>query len=83
MAAFTELGMKYASIAILIGAVLASTSVLLGTKYQQGKGKAKQLTDLLTSIIEAAQDNEVTEKEFQKIVASAKDLLQKPEAEPS
>ncbi len=75
--------MEYASIAILIGAVLASTSVLLGTKYKQGKGKAKQLTDLLASIIEAAQDDEVTEKEFQKIVASAKDLLEKPEAEPS
>jgi hypothetical protein len=80
-AGFTELSMEYASIAILIGAILASTSVLLGAKYQQGKSKAKQLTDLLTTIIEAAQDDEVTEKEFQKIVTSAKGLLQKPEAE--
>lgn len=75
--------MEYASIAILIGAILASASVLLGARYQQGKGKAKQLADLLTSIIEAAQDDKITEKEFQKIIASAKDLLQKPEAEPS
>jgi hypothetical protein len=63
--------------------VLATSSVLLGAKYQQGKGKAKQLTDLLTSIIEAAQDDEVTEKESQKIVASAQELLQKLEAESS
>jgi CRISPR/Cas system CSM-associated protein Csm2 small subunit len=83
LADFTELGMEYASIAILIGSALASASVLLGAKYQQGKGKAKQLAELLTTIIEAAQDDEVTEKEFQKIVSSAKDLLQKPEAEPS
>jgi hypothetical protein len=83
LAAFTELGMEYASIAILIGSVLATSSVLLGAKYQQGKGKAKQLTDLLTSIIEAAQDDEVTEKESQKIVASAQELLQKLEAESS
>ncbi len=73
--------MEYASIAISIGAILASASVLLGAKYQQGKGKVKQLTDLLTTIIEAAQDDEITEKEFQKIVA--KKLLEKPEAQPS
>jgi hypothetical protein len=83
LAAFTELGMEYDSIAILIGAILASTSVLVGAKYQQGKGKAKQLTDLLTVIIKAAEDDKVTEKEFQKIVASNKAILEKPEAQES
>ncbi len=81
MAAFTELGMEYASIVILIGSVLASASVLLGAKYQQGKGKAKQLTGLLTTIIKAAEDDKVTEKEFQKIVASTKAVLEKPEVQ--
>ena len=73
--------MDYSSIAILIGSVLAAASVIFGAKYKQGKGKVKQLIDLLTTVIKAAEDNEVTEEEFQKIVASAKTFLGKPEAE--
>ena len=48
---------------------------VLGAKYKQGKGKAKQLLDLLNAIIEAAEDDKVTEEEFQKIVVDAKALL--------
>lgn len=71
------------SIALLAGLVLTVASVIFGTKYKQGKGKTKQLADLLATIIKAAEDDEVTEKEFQKIVASVKTLLQKPEAQSS
>ncbi|MCL5877905.1 MAG: hypothetical protein M1540_08865 [Candidatus Bathyarchaeota archaeon] len=73
--------MEYAPIAVLVGALLTMASVVFGAKYTQGKGKAKQLTKLLNTIIDAAQDDEVTEKEFQRIVASAKTILEKPEAQ--
>jgi len=78
---FNVLSMEYESISVLIGALLTIASLILGAKYKQGKGKAKQLTDLLTTIIKAAEDDEITENEFQKIVASAKGFLEKPEAE--
>lgn len=48
---------------------------VLGAKHKQGKGKAKQLLDLLNAIIEAAEDDKGTEEEFQKIAADAKVLL--------
>jgi len=53
--------------------LLWSLEAVLGAKYKQGKGK--QLLDLLNAIIEAAEDDKVTEEEFQKIVADAKALL--------
>jgi hypothetical protein len=67
--------MDYASIAVLIGTILTAASVVFGAKYKQGKAKAKQLTQLLTDVIEAAEDNEVSEEEFQKIVARAKTIV--------
>jgi hypothetical protein len=79
---FIKLSMEYSSVAVLVGTLLAASSVIFGAKYKLGKDKAKQLSDLLTTIIKAAQDDEVTEKEFQKIVASVKKLLEKPEAQP-
>jgi hypothetical protein len=72
--------MDYASIAVLIGSALAAASVVFGAKYKQGKVKAKQLAQLLSEVIEAAEDNEVSEEEFQKIVASSKQILEKSEA---
>jgi len=64
--------MDCGSIAAVVSAVLALASVVLGAKYRQGLRKAKQLTQLLDEIIEAAEDNEVSEEEFQQIVAKAK-----------
>jgi hypothetical protein len=72
--------MDYASIAILIGTVLAAASVIFGAKYNPGKAKAKQLAQLLTEVIEAAEDNEVSEQEFQKIVTASRQILEKSEA---
>jgi CRISPR/Cas system CSM-associated protein Csm2 small subunit len=72
--------MDYASIAVLVGTVLAAASVIFGAKYQQGKAKAKELAQLLSEVIEAAEDNEVSEEEFQKIVTSSKKILETSEA---
>jgi len=66
--------------AVLIGTVLAAASVIFGAKYNQGKAKAKELIQLLNQVIEAAEDNEVSEEEFQKIVSSSKQILEKSEA---
>jgi hypothetical protein len=70
-----ELGLDAVSVAALSSALLTIVSVLLGAKYQMGKSKAKQLSDLLATMIVAAEDDEIAEEEFQKIVAQAKALL--------
>jgi hypothetical protein len=72
--------MNYALLAVLVGAMLAAASAIFGAKYKQGKAKAKQLAKLLDQVIEAAEDNEVSEEEFQKIVASSRQILEKSEA---
>jgi cytochrome c peroxidase len=43
--------------------------------FKRHDGKAKQLSDLLATMIVAAEDDEIAEEEFQKIVAQAKALL--------
>ena len=48
--------------------------VLVGAKWQYSKSKAAQLTKLLDVILEAAEDDKVTEEEFQGIVSAAKSL---------
>jgi hypothetical protein len=48
--------------------LLALVSAPFGTKYKQAKGKASQVRGFLDSVIEAAEDDEVSEKEFQKVV---------------
>jgi CRISPR/Cas system CSM-associated protein Csm2 small subunit len=72
--------MDYSSIAVLIGTILTAASVVFGAKYSQGKAKAKELVKLLSEVIEAAEDNEVSEEEFQKIVTSSKKILETSEA---
>jgi hypothetical protein len=57
--------MDYASIAVLIGTGLAAASVVFGAKYSQGKAKARELLQLLAEVIEAAEDNAISEEEFQ------------------
>ena len=69
LACFTDLSMDYASIAILAGTLLTAA------KYGKGKAKAKQLTQLLSEVIEAAEDDKVSEEEFQQLVCSTKQLL--------
>ena len=47
----------------------------LGRSISRRRVKHRRFSGLLDSVIEAAEDDEVSEKEFQKVVASAKRLV--------
>jgi len=66
--------MDSASFVALISAFLTVVSVFLGVKYKQGLKKARLFAKLLKEIIGAAEDDEVSEEEFQSIVAAAKQV---------
>ncbi len=70
--------MDASSIAALVTSALTIIGVLAGAKWQLGKSKAAQLTQLLNLILSAAEDNTVSEEEFQGIVTAAKALMDKP-----
>ena len=67
------------SVAVLVSVILTLASLVLGAKYTQGKAKAKQLSDLLNSVIAAAEDDQVSDAEFNDIVAKAKALADRSE----
>ena len=71
--------MDASSIAALVTSTLTIIGVLAGAKWQLGKSKAAQLTQLLNLILSAAEDDAVSEAEFQGIVTAAKALMSKPE----
>lgn len=64
------------TVATIVTLVLTLASSVFGAKYTQTKGKAKKLSKLLDSVIEAAEDDKVTEEEFQKIVGNTKAVLE-------
>jgi hypothetical protein len=64
--------MDATSISVLASAILALVSTGIGAKYWT---KVKQLLGLLNEIIAAAEDDKISEEEFQDIVAKAKALL--------
>jgi len=68
-----DLGLDAVAVSALVSSVLANLGVLFGAKYQTGK--ARQLTQLLTTIVKAAEDDAVSEEEFAGTVALAKALL--------
>jgi hypothetical protein len=67
-----DLNMDATSISVLASAILALVSTGIGAKYWT---KVKQLLGLLNEIIAAAEDDKISEEEFQDIVAKAKALL--------
>jgi hypothetical protein len=69
--------MDSASIVALTTAFLAVISVFLGVKYRQGLKKIKQFAQLLNEIVEAAEDNEISEDELRQIVVKAKQIVVK------
>ncbi len=69
-----ELGLDATSIVALASSFLTIAGVVIGAKWQYSKSKACQLTKLLDLILEAAEDDKITEDEFQGIVAAAKSL---------
>ena len=66
--------MDSTSFVALISAFLAVVSVFLGVKYRQGLKKGRLFADLLEDIIDAAEDDEVSEDDFQNLVAATKQV---------
>ena len=64
--------MESASIVAIVTAVLSIVSVFLGAKYKKWLAKGKLLAELFDDVVAAAEDDAVSEEEFQSIVAKAK-----------
>ena len=59
-------------IVALITAILSVVSVFLGAKYRKWLEKGRLFAKLFDEIVAAAEDDKISEEEFQKIVAKAK-----------
>jgi len=66
--------MESGSIVAVATAVLAVVSVFLGAKYRKWLEKGRLFAELLSDIIRAAEDDKVSEEEFQNIVAATKQV---------
>lgn len=67
--------MESGLIVALASAVFAVVSVFLGAKYRKWLAKARLFAKLLDDIIAAAEDDKISEEEFQRIVATAKQVV--------
>ena len=64
--------MESGSFVAVATAVLSVVSVFLGVKYKKWLAKGKLLAELFDDVVAAAEDDKVSEEEFQKIVVKAK-----------
>ena len=64
--------MESGLIVAVVTAVLSVVSVVLGTKYKKWLDRGRLFAELFDDIVVAAEDDAVSEEEFQKIVAKAK-----------
>ena len=64
--------MESGSIVAVATAILTVVSVFLGTKYKKWLVRGRLFAELLDDVVAAAEDDKVSEEEFQKIVAKAK-----------
>ncbi|MCR3922950.1 MAG: hypothetical protein NUK65_10635 [Firmicutes bacterium] len=71
--------MESGLIVTLATAVLSVVSVFLGAKYRKWLERGRLFAKLFDDIVAAAEDNEISEEEFQKIVANAKKVAAKGE----
>jgi hypothetical protein len=71
--------MESDSIIAIATAVLSVVSLFLGAKYRKWLERGRLFAELLDDIIAAAEDDNLTEEEFQKIVAEAKKVTAKVE----
>lgn len=71
--------MENSSIVAVATAVLSLISVFLGAKYRKWLERGRLFAELLDDIIAAAEDDNVSEEEFQKIVTEAKKVAAKVE----
>ena len=60
------------SVVAVVTAVLSIVSVFLGVKYRKWLEKGKLFAELLDDVVAAAEDDAVSEEEFQRIVVKAK-----------
>jgi hypothetical protein len=60
-------------------AVLSLVSVFLGAKYKKWLERGRLFAKLFDNIVAAAEDDKISEDEFQKIVAKAKKVAAKVE----
>jgi hypothetical protein len=64
--------MESNSIITVATAVLSVVSLFLGAKYRKWLERGRLFAKLLDDIVAAAEDDKISEEEFQKIVAEAK-----------
>ena len=71
--------MESGSFVAMATAILTVVSLFLGSKYRKLLGRGRLFAGLFYDIIAAAEDDRVSEKEFQEIVAKAKKVASKVE----
>ena len=64
--------MESASIVAVATAILTVVSVFLGAKYRKWLERGRLFAELFDDIVAAAEDDKISEEEFQKIVVKAK-----------
>ena len=64
--------MESSSIVAVATAILTIVSVFLGTKYRKWLARGRLFAELFDDLVAAAEDDKVSEMEFQSIVAKAK-----------
>ena len=65
--------MDLGTIAVIVTSAVSIISTVLGVNYKQGKDK---VTTLLNDVVNAVQDDKITEEECQKIAADARAFLE-------
>jgi hypothetical protein len=64
--------MESSSIVAVVTAVLSIVSLFFGAKYRKWLDRGRLFAKLFDDIVAAAEDDKISEEEFQKIVAEAK-----------
>jgi len=64
--------MEIGSIVAVATAIITIVSVFLGAKYRKWLERGRLFAELFDDLVAAAEDDAVSEEEFQKIVAKAK-----------
>ncbi|MDG6223870.1 MAG: hypothetical protein QCH99_11505 [Candidatus Bathyarchaeota archaeon] len=64
--------METSLIVALITTILSVVSVFFGVEYRKWLERGRLFAKLFDDIVAAAEDNEISEEQFQKIVADAK-----------
>ncbi|MCJ7720925.1 hypothetical protein MUO98_00750 [Candidatus Bathyarchaeota archaeon] len=69
--------MESSSFVAVATAILTIVSVFLGTKYRKWLERGRLFAELFNDVVAAAEDNKVSEEEFQEIVAKDKKVASK------